>query len=435
MESIIQDILDFIAQNDVKFIRLAFCDPFGILKNLSIMPTELEGAFRHGISFDGSAIKGFEDISTSDLFLFPDPTTLSAMPWRPEPGCVIKFNCDIKRPDGSIYPSDSRNILKQAIKKLNKLGYSAKIGAECEFYLFKLDEYGKPTYTPVDNGGYLDVAPIDQGEEVRREICLLLSEMGLSPESSHHEQGAGQNEIDFKYSDPLSCADNLLTVKNLVKIVASRHGLFASFMPKPLCNDSGNGLHINISLTKHGNNIFSNQFLQPDIMDNFIAGVLSKMAEMTLFLNPIVNSYDRLGAFEAPKYISWSHQNRSALIRIPAETDERTRIELRSPDSSLNPYIAFALILNAGMYGIEQKLEIDPESNVNLYKATEEKLRTLKLLPQTIEEAIDVARESEFVKEVLGEEFLRKYIALKEKESKNYTDKTEFYTKEYFYNI
>ncbi|OOB77955.1 MAG: type I glutamate--ammonia ligase [Epulopiscium sp. Nele67-Bin001] len=435
MENIIKDILEFISANDVKFIRLAFCDPFGVLKNLSIMPTELENAFYHGVSFDGSAIKGFEDISTSDLFLFPDPTTLSALPWRPEPGCVIKFNCDIKRPDGSIYTSDSRNILKQAIKKLNKLGYSAKIGAECEFYLFKLDEYGKPTYTPIDNGGYLDVAPIDMGEDVRREICLLLSEMGLSPESSHHEQGAGQNEIDFKYSDPLSCADNLLTVKNLVKIVASRHGLFASFMPKPLQDDSGSGLHINISLTKHGNNIFSSQFLQQDIRDNFIAGILCKMSEMTLFLNPTINSYDRLGAFEAPKYISWSHQNRSALIRIPAENDERTRIELRSPDSSLNPYLAFALLLNAGMYGIEHKLQIDPESNINLYTASDEQLRALELLPQTIEEAINIAKSSEFVKNVLGEEFVSKYIALKEQEANMSTDKTKFYTNEYFYNI
>ncbi len=419
----VDDILNFAQEADVKFIRLAFCDPFGVHKNISIMPTELKDAFERGISFDASSIRGFEEISRSDLFLFPDATTLTALPWRPEPGCVIKFFCDIKYADGSIYIGDSRNILRGAIKKLSKMGYGARIGSESEFYLFKLDDYGNPTYTPIDNGTYFDVAPLDQGEDVRREICLVLSEMGLMPETSHHEQGPGQNEIDFKYSDAMTCADNLIAFKNVVKIISARHGLFASFMPKPLDGKSGSGLHINISLMKNGRNVFSKEHLEQDVRDSFLAGILAKISEITLFLNSTVNSYDRLGAFEAPDYVSWSHQNRSALIRIPAQGDTKTRIELRSPDGASNPYIAFALVLEAGIYGIENKLQLEDENT------------KIEMLPQNLEEAILKAKNSLFVKQVLGEEFVEKYITIKELELQNYydyADKKEFYTNEYF---
>ncbi|OOB76834.1 MAG: hypothetical protein BEN19_03830 [Epulopiscium sp. Nuni2H_MBin003] len=436
MDTILEEMFTFVEEEDVKFIRLAFCDIFGVHKNIAIMKSELKRAFSDGIMIDGSSIAGFSSIHESDLFLSPDPTTLSALPWRPEPGRVIKFYCNIKNASGDIYHADSRSILKRAIKKLDQQGFGAKIGAECEFYLFKLDDHDNPVYIPLDNGSYLDVAPLDKGEDVRREICLLLNKMGLTPESSHHENGPGQNEIGFRYSDALSSADNIMTFKNIVKVVANRYGLYASFMPKPLEDESGSSFHINISLTKHGKNIFQPEHMQNDIRDYFIAGILSKINEITLFLNPTVNSYDRLGKMGAPKYISWSNSNRSALIRIPERYDERTRLELRSPDCSCNPYIVYALVISAGIYGIKNKLPLQQESNINLYDTLN--TNYLKRLPKSLAEAISLAKNSHFVKEVLGEEFLQKYINLKEQELEDYefvVDKQHFYTKEYLYKL
>ncbi len=412
-----KEVLEFVRENDVKFIRLAFCDLFGTQKNISIMPDELERAFECGISFDASAIKGFSDVSKSDLFLYPDPTTLSVLPWRPSQGRVVRFFCDIKNPDGSPFSCDTRNLVKMAIKRCNDMGYVCKIGSECEFYLFKTDENGNPTNETLDKGGYLDITPLDKGENVRREICLSLEEMSIKPEASHHEQGPGQNEIDFKYSDVLSAADNFITFKAVVKAIAARNGLFASFMPKPLLNHSGSGLHINISLSKNGLNIFefgNKEF--PNIAESFVAGVLDKITEMTAFLNPITNSYDRFGSHEAPKYISWSHQNRSQLIRIPAATGEKTRMELRSPDPSLNPYIGFALILHAGLDGIENGLKLSEPLNINLYTAPEEALSDIKVLPQNLIAALKLAKQSCFVKNIVGDEILNKFIASKESE-------------------
>lgn len=421
----VKEVLQFIEENDVKFIRLAFCNLLGTQKNISIMPNELERAFKEGVSFDASAIKGFADVSKSDLLLFPDPSTLSVLPWRPQQGRVVRFFCDIRTPEKEKFVCDSRDILRNMIKKCVIKGYTPYIGTECEFYLFKTDEEGEPTMITHDKGGYFDIAPIDKGENIRREICLCLEEMGIKPESSHHEQGPGQNEIDFKYSDSLTAADNFITFKSVVKAIATRNGLFASFLPKPIADESGNGLHINLSLLKNGTNIFENNKWEQENAKNFIAGILSKAKEITAFLNPLVNSYERFGKFEAPKYISWSHQNRSQLIRIPAATGEKTRMELRSPDSSINPYIAFSLIIGAGLYGIENSIELPEAVNENLYTTSDEVLNNIEKLPESLEEAINIAKNSEFIKDIIGEEVLKRYIELKEIEIKEYLNASD----------
>lgn len=430
----IKEVLDFIKENDVKFIRLAFCDLFGTQKNISIMPDELERAFEEGISFDASAIKGFGDVAKSDLLLFPEASTLNVLPWRPQQGRVVRFFCDIRTPEKETFVYDSRFILKKVMKKCLDRGYIPYIGTECEFYLFKTDENGEPTTIPHDKGGYFDISPIDKGENIRREICLCLEEMGIKPETSHHEQGPGQNEIDFKYSDSLTAADNFLTFKSVVKAIATRNGLFASFMPKPIEGESGNGLHINLSLFKNGINIFKVDSKNRKEMENFIAGILSKSKEITAFLNSISNSYDRFGKFEAPKYISWSHQNRSQLIRIPAAIGEKTRIELRSPDSAINPYLAFALIIEAGIYGIENNIKLPQEINENLYIASEKILNNIDSLPESLEEALKIAKDSDFIKSVIGSDILERYVFLKQHEINEYkkSNNTEKIKRKYF---
>jgi glutamine synthetase len=354
----------------------------------------------------------------------------------------VRFYCDIKSPDGSVFPNDGRVVLKRVVKRALNVGYTCKIGVECEFYLFKTGEDGEPTTETLDRGGYLDISPLDRGEDIRREICLALEEMGMSPEASHHEQGPGQHEIDFKFSDALECADNFQTFKSTIKAIASRNGLFASFMPKPLPDVPGSGMHINLSLYKDGKNIFSNvgkngssSGSQPNIAESFIAGVLAMTPQMSLFLNPLSNSYDRLGKCDAPKYVSWSHQNRSQLIRIPAAAGEKVRMELRSPDSSLNPYLAFALILAAGLDGVENKLTLPAAVDVDLYTADNSITKDLALLPDSLEKAISLVETSSFVKSVIGDELLLKYIELKKAEAKDYAaagDKSLFYKDRYF---
>jgi glutamine synthetase len=414
-----KEVLQFVKENDVKFIRLAFCDLLGVQKNISIMPQELDRAFENGISFDASAISGFMNVEKSDLFLYPDPATLHILPWRPQQGSVVRFFCDIKHPDKSDYEGDTRNILKRAVKRAGDMGYVCKIGAECEFYLFKEDEKGNPTDIPYDEGGYLDIAPLDKCENVRREICLTLEQMGIMPETSHHEEGPGQNEIDFKYSDALTAADNLITFKSVVKVIAARNGLFASFMPKPIKDKSGSGLHINLSLSKNGVNIFKNE--NDTSAKSFIAGILDKIVEITAFANPITNSYARFGGFKAPKYVAWSHQNRSQLIRIPAATDEYSRMELRSPDPVSNPYTTFALLLNAGLDGIEKNLELSEPVDFNIYTLSNNELCSLKFLPENLKEALDILSQSDFARNILKEEMINKYLSIKLNEWKMYT--------------
>ena len=393
-----QDVIDYVEHDDVKFIRLAFCDPFGVQKNISIMPSELRRAFDSGISFDASAVRGFGGEEKSDLFLRPDPTTLAVLPWRPSHGRVVRLFCDIYHPDGSRFALDSRWILRQAVELAAQKGVTCRIGAEFEFYLFKTDERGEPTNVPFDNAGYMDIAPEDRGENVRREICLTLENMGIAPERSHHEEGPGQNEIDFKYSEPLTAADNALTFKSVVRTIATINGLYASFMPKPLEDRSGNGMHINLSIDQ-----------APEQKAAFMAGILTHVREITAFLNPTEQSYHRFGEKMAPKYITWSPENRTQLIRIPAASGEYARIELRSPDPMANPYLAYALLLCAGLDGMERGLTPEPPVNVNLYRADEEITRTLARLPGSYAEAIELAEKSAFVHSVLPKGLIDAY--------------------------
>ncbi|MDY4573660.1 MAG: glutamine synthetase family protein [Intestinibacter sp.] len=420
------EVLEFIEENDIKFIRLAFCDIFGEQKNITIMPSELKRAFDEGISFDASAVTGFMNVEESDLLLFPEANTMYLLPWRPQHGRVVRFFCNIKHPDGRCFEGDCRNILKEVIKESRLKGFSTKIGCESEFYLFEQDEFGNPTMKPYDRGTYCDIYPNDRCENIRRDICLSLEEMGIMPISSHHEQGPGQNEIDYQYSDALSAADNLISFRSLVKTKACENGLFASFMPRPLNTECGNGLHINLSLYKDGKNVFQNQNSSDyEYAKKFIAGILNRIEEVTLFLNSSTNSYSRFGKDKAPKYITWSKENRSQLVRIPASKGDRCRMELRSPDSSCNPYIVFALLIKAGMEGIENNLELCKPHNINLFDAEEEKLQGVKKLPVNLIEAIEIAKDSEFVKSVLPQKTIDNYINDKMEEWNIYSSVTD----------
>jgi glutamine synthetase len=435
MNSTTGEVLEFVRENDIKFIRLGFCDIFGLQKNISIMADGLESAFENGVSFDAHAIRGFRDVTQSDLLLFPEPATLKVLPWRPGPGRVARFYCDIKSPGGSVFLHDGRAVLKQVVARAEEMGYACKIGAECEFYLFKTGEDGEPAAV-FDRGGYLDISPLDKGENIRREICLTLEEMGIKPEASHHEQGPGQNEIDFRCSDTLACADNLQTFKSVVKAIAARNGLFASFMPKPIPDAPGSGLHVNVSITHNGRNIFEKAGEgNPCAADSFIAGILAKTPEITLFLNPLANSYERLGKFEAPLYVSWSRQNRSQLVRIPAAAGEKARMELRSLDPSLNPYLAFALIIAAGLDGIEGGAILPPAVDVDLCTADASVTKNLAMLPGSMDRAIALAENSAFVQNLIGGELLSKYLGIKKAEAADFAaagDKAGFYKERYF---
>lgn len=396
-----EEVIQFAIEEDVKFIRLVFCDVFGKQKNISIMPDELNRAFDFGIAIDASAITGFGGEVHSDLLLHPDPDTLMILPWRPEQGKVVRMFCSISYPNGKIFEKDTRSLLKKAVEQADDAGYKFFFGAEQEFYLFKLDENGNPTKAPYDNAGYMDIAPDDKGENIRREICLTLEQMGIYPESSHHEEGAGQNEIDFRYSDPLTAADNVITFQSIVKTVADRNGLYADFSPKPIENGPGNGFHINLSVKSNDGT--------KNLFPYMIAGVLDKIEDMTAFLNPEEKSYSRLGKNKAPKYISWSSENRSQLVRIPAAIGEYKRAELRSPDPSVNPYIAFTLMIYSGLYGIQNKLDLPVVADFNLFTADKETLSKFKMLPQSLEEARKIAKSSSFIKEYIPKSIIDIY--------------------------
>lgn len=397
-----QEIIQYVQEEDVKFIRLAFCDIFGKQKNISIMPNELPKAFTYGIAIDASAIDGFGDETHSDLFLHPEPDTLMPLPWRPEEGSVVRMFCNITYPNGTPFEYDSRMILKQAIEEAAKEGLQFFFGTEQEFYLFQLDDHGEPTKIPYDHAGYMDIAPEDKGENIRREICLTLEQMGIRPESSHHEQGPGQNEIDFRYSDPLTAADNAMTFQTVVKAIALRNGLYADFSPKPLHHQPGNGFHINISVKSA---------YDQDCMNSMIAGILDKASEMTLFLNPLENSYERFGQDKAPRYISWSSENRSQLVRVPAALGEYRRAELRSPDPAANSYLAFALLIYASMYGIKENLELPEPADLNLFKAPIEVLANFRQLPGNLPAACQEAKNSSFIKKCIPKAITELYCS------------------------
>ena len=391
-----EDVLTFVEEEDVKFIRLAFVDLFGKQKNIAIMPGELKRAFDEGIPFASSNIDGFKDYVLSDLYLHPDPSTLSILPWRPSNGRVVRMFCNVTYPDGTPFEGDSRSILQAAIEYASKNGVNCTFGNESEFYLFKTDDEGRPTKEPFDEAGYLDIAPEDKGENVRREICFTLSDMGIVPESSHHEAGPGQNEVDFRYSDPLTAAEDALTLRAVIKTIAMRNGLYADFSPKPLEEHSGNGMHIKIMVHAMDGE---------DKLRAFMAGILRHIEEITFFLNPTEESYRRFGEKKAPVYISWSSESRNQLIMIPECSQERRHLKLRSPDSGSNPYIAYALLIYAGLDGVLN--EMDPGEPTNLDLADSSSHTGLKKLPLSLDAARDKALNSTFVRGILGDEYLK----------------------------
>lgn len=395
-----EEVIQYVLEEDVKFIRLSFCDVFGKQKNISIMPEELPRAFESGIAFDASATAGFGDENHSDLFLHPDADTLAPLPWRPEHGSVVRMYCTITHPDGKAFECDTRSILRKAVQDAQNLGYQFFFGAEQEFYLFTLDENGNPTKKPYDSAGYMDIAPEDKGENIRREVCLTLEQMGIQPESSHHEEGPGQNEIDFRYSDPLTAADNAMTFQTVVKTIANRNGIFADFSPKPLKDKPGNGFHINISVKSSDNT---------DNTNYMIAAILDKISDITVFLNPTENSYHRFGANKAPGYISWSSENRSQLVRVPAAAGKYQRVELRSPDPSANTYLAFALLIYAILDGIQNKPELAHPADINLYKADADVLAKYEQLPGDFKSACALAVNSKFIKKYIPDAILDIY--------------------------
>ena len=402
MEYRAQEVIQYAREEKVKFVRLAFSDVYGRQKNVTIMASELERAFDSGIAFDASAVPGFGGEVRSDLFLHPDPATLAEQPWRPENGRLVRMFCDIRCPDGSPFEADCRHILRRAVRDAEAAGCSFAFGSELEFYLFRLDENGEPTRIPYDRAGYMDIAPEDRGENIRREICLTLEQMGIRPESSHHEEGPSQNEIDFRYSEPLSAADNSLTFLSVVRSVAAANGLCADFSPKPLPEHLGSGLHINLSVRGGA------EGAEP--LNYVIAGILEHIGALTLFLNPCEDSYLRLGGRKAPRYISWSSENRSQLIRIPAAQGEFRRAELRSADPTANPYLAFALLIRAGLDGIERRLTLPEPADFNLYTAPPEVLSRYKRLPASLAEAAAAAQASTEVARWLPEPVLRAYL-------------------------
>lgn len=401
-----KEVLQYIEENDVKFVRLMFFDIFGTTKNISIMADELPTAFKKGVTFNASAVSGFEGFD-ADLVLVPDPTTLAVLPWRPQHGRVVRLFCNITYPNGTPFDADVRAVLKKAINRATSIGLTCNIDLECEFYLFKTDDNGNPTKIPYDNAGYLDIAPLDKGENVRRQICFTLEQMEMTPLSSHHERGPGQNEIDFMYSDPLTAADNFSMFKAMVKTIANSNGLFASFMPKPIDDQSGNSMHINVMVEKYGYNIFKKKDgeLNPTAK-YFIAGILKKISELTAFLNPIENSYKRFNTDLKGGGVSWAYGSYMDIIRVISSERDNAKLQIISPDPSCNPYLAFALIINAGLDGVEAREELCAPS-AGLSEIS---------LPSSLEAAISAARKSEFIKSVIPEKLFESYIKYKQQE-------------------
>lgn len=425
-----EDILRIVKEQDVKFIRLQFTDIFGMLKNVAITAEQLEKALDNKCMFDGSSIEGFVRIEESDMYLRPDPDTFVIIPWRPQAGKVARLICDVYNPNGTPFEGDPRYVLKRALKKANDMGYDIfNVGPECEFFLFLTDSEGKPTTVTHDNAGYFDLGPVDLGENARRDMCLVLEEMGFEIEASHHEVAPGQHEIDFKYGEALSTADSIMTFKMVVKTIAQRNGLHATFMPKPIFGINGSGMHTNTSLFKDGKNAFFDEKNPLQLSQEaywFIGGLLKNMKSIAAITNPIVNSYKRLvPGYEAPVYLAWSARNRSPLIRIPAARGAATRVELRCPDPACNPYLALAAILSAGLDGIENKIEPPASTDKNIFEMTEEQRfkEGIEALPGSLKEAVDEMKKSEFARQVLGEHVFEKYIEAKNEEWNEYRTK------------
>ncbi len=416
------DVIRIVREKNVHFIRMQFTDIFGQLKNVTLPASQIEKAVDGLIMFDGSSIEGYTRIEESDQYLRPDLDTFAVLPWDQEVGISARMICDVYNPDGTPFAGDPRGVLHRVLREAADMGYAFNVGPECEFFLFKTDAEGKPTVRTNDEVGYFDQGPLDTAALTRQRICLALEEMGFEIEASHHECAAGQHEIDFKYADALTAADDIMTFKLAVKTLAQKDGLHATFMPKPLFGVAGNGMHINMSLFRDGANVFYDETdprgLSP-IAYRFIAGVLAHVPAICALTNPLVNSYKRLvPGYEAPCYISWSTGNRSALIRVPAPRGSATRIELRNPDPSCNPYLALAVCLAAGLDGIKRGLTPPEEITDNIYElsAAERKTKGVGSLPDSLKAATDALRDDELICGVLGTHALLQYLIGKEDE-------------------
>ncbi|PRR74645.1 type I glutamate--ammonia ligase [Neomoorella humiferrea] len=392
----------------VKFVRLQFTDIFGVLKNVAIPVNQLPKALNNELMFDGSSIEGFVRIEESDMYLYPDPDTFAVFPWRPHDGAVARLICDVYNPDGTPFAGCPRCTLKKVIAEAAAMGYTMNVGPEAEFFLFHTDASGRPTLTTHDRAGYFDLTPVDLGEDARRDMVLTLEQMGFEIEASHHEVAPGQHEIDFKYAEALTTADRIATFKFVVRTIAQRHGLHATFMPKPIYGINGSGMHVNISLSKNGQNAFydpADRLGLSQTAYHFIAGIMKHARALAAVTNPTVNSYKRLvPGYEAPVYIAWSPRNRSPLIRVPAKRGPSTRIEVRHPDPSCNPYLALAVLLKAGLDGIKKGLTPPPPTDKNIFAMTPAELQAegIGVLPGSLDEALEALAEDEVIKEALG---------------------------------
>lgn len=438
-----QDIIRLVKEEDVEFIRLQFADIFGNLKNIAVTSSQLEKVLNNQCMFDGSLIAGFVGIEESDMYLYPDLSTLAIFPWRPQQGKVARLICDIYRPNRVPFEGDSRYVLKKVIQKAADLGYTFKIGPELEFFLFNIDENGIPTTNTYEQAGYFDVAPMDIGENARRDMVMTLEEMGLVVEASHHEIAPAQHEIDLNYDEALLMADNIMTFKLAVKTIAKRRGFYATFMPKPRSGINGSGMHINMSLHQGEKNIFEDKKDKIGLSKEayyFMGGLIKHMKGMAAITNPLVNSYKRLvPGYEAPVYIAWSAVNRSPLIRIPAANEGAgTRIELRSPDPAANPYLTLAVCLSAGLEGILQKIEPPKSVDANIYAMTEKERekQNIDSLPGTLLEAVKELEKDTFIREILGEHVAQRYIEAKKEEWHRYRAQvTDWEIQEYLYKV
>ncbi|MFW6269564.1 MAG: type I glutamate--ammonia ligase [Bacillota bacterium] len=422
-----EDILKLAEENDVKFIRMQFSDILGIVKNVAITREQLEDALEGEIMFDGSSIDGFTRIQESDMYLNPDYDTFALFPWRPsENGSVARLICDIHTPDGEPFIGDPRTVLKNVLQEAEDMGYSMNVGPEPEFFLFETDENGKATTIPDDDGGYFDLSPVDQAQDTRRSIILALEKMGFEIEASHHEVAPGQHEIDFKYAEALKTADNIGTFKFVTKTIASMQNQHATFMPKPIFGENGSGMHVHQSLFENGQNAFydpEDDLGLSEIAYYYIGGLLKHAPAITAITNPTINSYKRLvPGYEAPVYMAWSSSNRSALIRIPAARGAGSRLEMRNPDPTANPYLAIAVMLKAGLDGIKNKIEPPKEVVEDIYELSSERKKELGIqsLPGNINEAVDTLLEDEVIKEALGSHILEHFVQAKRVEWNTY---------------
>ena len=422
-----EDVLQQAEELDVKFIRLQFTDILGITKNVAITVEQLDEALSEGIMFDGSSIDGFTRIQESDMYLKPDFDTFITFPWRPETGgTVARLICDVCTPDGEPFIGGPRNVLQNVLEEAEELGYEMYVGPEPEFFLFEKTEDGEATTITHDDGGYFDLGPVDLGQDARRDIILALDEMGFEVEASHHEVAPGQHEIDFKYEDALSTADNIATFKFVVKSIASQHGLHATFMPKPIFGENGSGMHVHQSLFKDGSNAFYEEGAELGLSQTakyYIGGLLKHAKAIAAITNPTINSYKRLvPGYEAPVYQAWSASNRSALIRIPAASGAGTRLEMRNPDPTANPYLAIAVMLKAGLDGIKNEIEPPSEVVENIYEMTEERKAELGIesLPANINQAVQELLKDETIQDALGEHVLEHFVTAKEIEWDTY---------------